>query len=91
MGHLHGACVKSVMLCVSETWAVKKDDVHRARQTEMRLCSTPLNNRPGKRSITSGKLREKMGVECINLLIRRGRHRWNGHVERMDDSDWVKS
>ena len=32
-----------------------------------------------------------MGIECVLDIVRRGRLRWFGHVERKDDTDWVKA
>ena len=36
------------------------------------------------------QLRELLGLEPVRLVIKRGRLRWFGHVERKDDGDWVK-
>ena len=32
-----------------------------------------------------------MGVEALGDVMRRGRLRWRGHVEREDDVDYVKA
>jgi len=29
-------------------------------------------------------------MESVSDVVRRGRLRWFGHVERKEDSDWVK-
>ena len=34
--------------------------------------------------------RELLGLESVSLMIKKSRLRWFGHVERKDDSDWVK-
>ncbi len=31
-----------------------------------------------------------MGLECICVVMWRGRLRWFGHVERMGDGNWAK-
>jgi hypothetical protein len=43
-----------------------------------------------KDRITSKELRQRLHVECVMDVIRRGRLRWYGHVMRKQDEDWVK-
>ncbi len=31
-----------------------------------------------------------MGLECISVVMWRGRLRWFGHVERRGEGNWVK-
>ena len=38
-----------------------------------------------------GQLRERMEIECISLVMRRGRLKWCGHVERIGESNYVIS
>jgi len=33
---------------------------------------------------------ELLGLEPVNLMIKKSRLRWFGHVEQKDDNDWVK-
>ena len=40
--------------------------------------------------IPSTELRARIGVEDITTVVRRGRLRWYGHVERKSEEDWVK-
>ena len=37
----------------------------------------------------SEELRLKLGVEGVDGVVRRGRLRWFGHVERKEADDWV--
>ena len=37
----------------------------------------------------SEELRLKLGIEGVDGVVRRGRLRWFGHVERKEDDDWV--
>ena len=48
-----------------------------------------MNDRWEGVRITNEELRSRMGLECISEVIRRGRLRWYGHVERMDKDSWV--
>ncbi len=34
-------------------------------------------------------LRDRLGLESMSVVARRGRLRWFGHVERMGDGSWV--
>ena len=40
---------------------------------------------------SSEELRQRLGIESMTEVVRRGRLRWFGHVERKDDNDWVKA
>ena len=35
-------------------------------------------------------LRSRLGIECVVEVVRRGRSRWFGHVERMVREEWVR-
>ncbi len=39
--------------------------------------------------ITDDELRDRLGLECISVVMRRGRLRWFDNVERMDNGKWV--
>ena len=49
------------------------------------MCGVALGNR-----VTSEELRNRLGIEAVTEIVRRGRLRWFGHVERKADDDWVK-
>jgi len=49
------------------------------------MCGVKLNERK-----KSEELRELLRLEPVNLMIKKSRLRWFGHVERKDDNDWVK-
>ena len=38
----------------------------------------------------SDELLGRLGIECVEKKIQRGRLRWFGHVERKNEEDWVK-
>lgn len=82
------------MLYGSETWAERKEDVYRLRCTEMRIarwkCGATLNDRPDGIRITNEELRSRMGLEYISDVLKRGRLRWFGHAERMQEDNKVK-
>jgi hypothetical protein len=87
-GKIYKACVRSVMIYGSETWAMRVEDMQKLKRTEasmMRwMCGVSL-----KKHISNEELRGRLGVDCVSDIVRRGRLRWFGHVERKGD-DWVK-
>ena len=40
--------------------------------------------------VSSDNLRQKLGIEDIETVLRRNRLRWYGHIYRKLDDDWVK-
>ena len=76
------------MLYGSETWPVKEEDVCRIERTEMQMvrwmCNESLSNRR-----TSEELRNRLGVESISGVMQQMRLRSFGHIERMDNDNWV--
>ena len=50
-----------------------------------RTCGGTLKER-----ISSEELRQRLDLEGVKDVIRRGRLRWYGHVMRKQDEDWVK-
>ena len=86
---LYSACVISCMVYGSETWALTVENQRRLeraeRQMPKRICGGTLKER-----ISSEELRQRLDVECVMDVIRRGRLRRYGHVMRKQDEDWVK-
>ena len=88
-GHVFEACVRSVVLYGSETWPLKEDDLARLEQNDMRMvhcmCNVTLKDRK-----SSEELRDHLGLVAIRDCVQRGRLRWFGHVERMNNDNWLK-
>ena len=78
---IYKACVRSVMMYGSETWATRVEDISRLERTERMMvrwmCGVTLSDR-----ISSEELLSRLGIESIGVVVRRGRLRWFGHVER---------
>jgi hypothetical protein len=85
-GKIYMTCVRSVMVYGSETWAMKVDDMQRLKRTERMMvqwmCGVTLKNKK-----SSEELREYLGIESVTDVVRRGRLRWFGHVERKSKDD----
>ena len=70
-GRMYQACVRSVMLYASETWALREEDLVRLERNDMRMirwmCGVTLRDRK-----SSEELRQRLGVESIRECIRKG-------------------
>jgi len=88
-GRLYSSCVQSSMLHGSGTWPVRKENEVALQQAKMRMvrwmCGVKLQDR-----IPSKGLRERLGLDDIILVLQQNRLRWNGHVLRKEDNDWLK-
>ena len=77
-----------VLVYGSETWPVKVEDMQRLERTEKamvrRMCGVSLKTR-----YPSEELRKHLDIECVADVLRRGRLRWFGHVERKGVKDLV--
>ena len=49
------------------------------------MCGVSMRDR-----ISSDELRRRLGFDSVCIVVRRGRLRWFGHVERKAEDDWVK-
>ena len=87
-GRLYDSCVRSTMLYGSETWVMKKDIESKIIRNENQMlrwiCGVKLLDK-----ISCKELRSRLGLESIEVVMRRRRLRWFGHVERKEDH-WVK-
>ena len=75
---------------MTETWAMKVENLHSLERMERMMvrwmCSVTLKNR-----VPSANLYSRLGIHCVADVVRRGRLRWFGHVERKSVDDWVKA
>ncbi len=90
-GQIYKACVQRVLMYGSETWPLMKmEDMQRLERTERMMvrwmCSVSLKNK-----ISSVDLNGRLGLEEVADIVRRGRLRWFGHLERKGRDDWVST
>ena len=89
-GRVYRTCVQRVLVYGSETWPVKVEDMQRLERTERMMvswmCGVSLKSR-----MLGEKLNARLGIEAISEVVRRGRLRWYGHLERKSSDDWVSS
>ena len=76
------------MVYGSETWPMKTEDMKRLVRAERMIvrwmCGVSLRDRK-----SSVELIERLGIEGVAEVVRRGRLRWFGHLERKNEEDWV--
>ena len=89
-GKIYRACVPSVLTYGTETGAIKVANLQSLERTERRrvrwMCGVLLKDR--KHSVDLYSL---LWVESVAEVVRRGRLRWFGHVERKNGDDWVSA
>ena len=85
-GRVYSACVRSVMLYGSETWATTVDTISRLRRNDRAMlrwmCNVKVNDK-----INSDSILSKLGLQDIETILRTNRLRWFGHVER--SAGWI--
>lgn len=88
-GKVYKACVRSVMVYASETWPMKLEDQQRLERAEMMMvrwmCGVTVKN-----TIASEELRKRLNIEQVSDVVRRGRIRWFGHVQRRPEGHCLK-
>ena len=92
-GRAYRSFVQSVMVYASETWAVRVEEEQRMERNENAvlrwMCGVTLRDK-----VPTVELRRRLGIEGVVEVMRRGRLRWFGHVERKEvdgEVDWVSA
>ena len=74
------------MLHAAETWAMKEDTLNRLRRNDRSMISWICNVK-AKDEVSSDSLLTKLGIQDLDVVLRTGRMRWFGHVER--STGWI--
>ena len=80
-GRAYSACVRSVMLHGSETWAATADTINRLRRNDRAMVRWMCNVKV-EDEVSSDSLLLRLGIQDIEEVLRSGRMTWFGHVER---------
>ena len=87
-GKIFRARVQSVLTYGTEAWAMKAENLHSLERAERMMvrwmCGVSLKDRKRSEDLYS-----LLGVQSMAKVVRRGRLRWFGHVERKNGDDWV--
>ena len=88
-GHAYNACICSVLLYASETWAIKVDDIHQLVRNDNAMvrwiCSANFFEK-----IPMSDLRTYMDISSIEDVIRYNHLCWFGHLQHMDEEKWPR-
>ena len=74
------------MLHAAETWAMKADTLNRLRRNDRAMIRW-ISNVKAKDEVSSDSLLTKLGIQDLDVVLRTGRMRWFGHVER--STGWI--
>jgi hypothetical protein len=80
-GRVFSACVRSAMLHGSECWAPNASDLQKLRRNDRAMIRWICRTSPSDDTHIS-VLHQRLGVIDIIALLRAGRLRWYGHVQR---------
>ena len=78
------------MVYGSKTWAMKAEDMQRPERTERMMIRWMCGVRVSDKK-ASVELLSRLDIECVLVVVRRGRLSWFGHVERKQPDDWVSA
>ncbi|VBB35221.1 unnamed protein product, partial [Acanthocheilonema viteae] len=85
-GVIYKMGIRPAITYASETWAMTKTNENRLLRTENRIILAMTSTK----DLSVDDVRKKMSIEPISIFIRRNRLRYMGHIERMDENNWVK-
>ena len=86
---IYEACVRSVMLYGSETWALTEKEMGIIRSSDMRMLRYMASVRWEDR-VSNEEVAGRCGLEMICRKLRRRRLQWFGHVCRAEDGSLLK-
>ena len=89
-GKIYKACAKSASTYGTETWAMKKANLQSLERTKRMMVKWMCWVSPKDRKC-SVELYSLLGVQSVDEVVRWGRLRWFGHVERKGGDDWVSA
>ena len=79
---MYSSCVQSAMLHASETWPLTKPNLQHLQWNDKAMIRQICNVRPQDIVTTrSNELLAQLGIEDLDLILKKRRLRWYGHVE----------
>ena len=81
-GRVYNSCVRSAMLHASETWPVTKPCLQRLQRNNRAMLRQICNVKPqDNATIRSTELLAQLGIEDLDLILKKRKLSWYGHVE----------
>ncbi len=85
-GLVYKTCIRPVAIYGSETWPLKVEEERRLQRMERKMLRWMVCE-----DVEEDEARKKLKVEDdVAVVMRRNRLRWFGHVERRQDSSWLR-
>ena len=75
------------MLYAAETWAMKAVTLNRLRRNDRAMIRWICNVK-AQDEVSSDSLLTKLGIQDLDVVLRTGRMRWFGHVQR--STGWIR-
>ena len=88
-GKVYTSCVRSTMLHGSETWGPNASDLHRLQRNDRAMIRWICGTKAGVH--VPDELLQKLDINNITTVLRSGRLRWFGHVERAPSTSCIKT
>ena len=90
-GCLYSAFVLSAMLCNCEVWNIIKSDLKDLEAKNVYLMRKVVGNdvRNEEARLSGSRLLEMLGLESIEMMIRKKRLQWIAHCARRVESDLI--
>ena len=88
-GIIYITCIRPAMLCGSETWPTKVEDIRKIQRSEMRMLRWMTGVSLSERKYNEC-VRSMLAIDDIGEVMQQNRLRWFGHVERRDELCWIK-
>ena len=80
-GRVYSTCVRRAMLHAAETWLVTVFPLNRLRRNDLAMIRWMCNIKTND-NVCSHSLLSKLGIRDVEVVLRKSRMRWFGHVER---------
>ena len=82
-GRVYSSCVQSAIFHASEIWPLTKPNLQRLQRNDRAMIRQICNVRPQDIVTTrSNELLVQLGIEDLDLILKKRRLQWYGHVER---------
>ena len=80
-GRVYSTCVRRAMLHAAETWPVTVSTLNHLRRNDLAMIRWMCNIKTND-NVYSHSLLSKLGIQDVEVVLRKSRMRWFRHVER---------
>ena len=85
-GLVYKTCIRPVTIYGCETWPLRVEEERRLQRMERKMLRWMV-----REDVVEVEIRRRLKVEDdVAVVMRRNRLRWFGHVERRQDSSWLR-